>query len=142
MATTPLMPLGSTLKRQNPSTLAYEEIPQIKSMGFPGSTQEYDDITNLGSPAGFRERVATVKAPRDLPVEIVFNPAEAMHNALIDDSMANPVPKRKFRQFFPDGVKGFEFEAFVGSPDGSLTPVAASVITFQLGTAGLITRLS
>ena len=135
------MPLGSKLYRKNPVSAQYEEVPQVISMGFPGSTQEYDDITNLGSPAGYRERVATVKAPRDMPVEILWNPAVAMHKTLITDSATNPVPLREWKVLFPNASDGFTFSAYPGSPDGTLTPLAAARVTFTLGVSGEIVSI-
>jgi hypothetical protein len=139
---TPLLPLGSKLQRQHPSTLVFEDIPQVISMGFPGATQEFDDITNMDSPSGFRERVATVKAPTDMAVELLYNPALAMHNTMIDDAASNPVPLRTFRVLFPNLTDGFQFTAYPGSPTGNITAVAAARTTINLGISGNITRLA
>ena len=60
MASTAFFPKGSQLQRKNPSTTVYENIPQAVSIGFPGSTQEFDDITNHDSPSGFAARRSRV----------------------------------------------------------------------------------
>lgn len=141
---TAFFPKGSQLQRQNPSSGVYENIPQCKSIGFPGSTQEYDDITNHDSPGGYAERIATIKTPRDVSVEILYKPDDAMHNTLFDDAEASPVPLRTWRIMFPapHATRGFQFTAYPASPDGQLLPTAASVITFTLGVSGAVTRLS
>jgi|SRR5690349_5845171 len=138
---TALLPLGSKLKRLNPNTAVYEDVPQVISMGFPGATQEFDDITNMDSPSGFRERVATVKTPSDMPVEILFNPAIAMHATLLADNRQNPVPLRTWRVIFPNGSDGFQFQAYPGSPTGNMGAVNAVRTTINLGISGNITGL-
>lgn len=144
MASTAFFPKGSQLKRKNPSTGTFEAIPQCISIGFPGSTQEFDDITNHDSPSGFAERVATIKTPRDVPVEILYVPDNGMHNTLFDDAETNPVPLRTWRIEYPApyASRGFQFDAYIGSPDGQLLTRNASRITFTLAVSGQITRLS
>ena len=144
MASTAFFPKGSQLQRKNPSTSVYENIPQAISIGFPGSTQEFDDITNHDSPAGFAERLATIKTPRDVPVEILYIPDNAMHGVLFDDAEASPVPLRNWRIMFPApyATRGFQFDAYMASPDGQLLPRNASRVTFNLAVSGAVTRLS
>lgn len=144
MASTAFFPKGSQLLRKNPTTSVYEAIPQCTSIGFPGSTQEYDDITNHDSVGGYAERLATIKTPRDVPVEILFVPDNAMHSVLFDDAEASPVPLRTWRIMFPApyATRGFQFDAYPASPDGQLLPRNASRVTFTLGVSGAVTRLS
>lgn len=144
MSSTAFFPKGSQLQRKNPTTGVFEKIDQPKSIGFPGSTQEFDDITNHDSPAGYAERLATIKTPRDIPVEILYVPDNAMHNVLFDDAEMNPVPLRTWRIMYPlpYSNRGFQFDAYPGSPDGQLLPRNASVVTFTLAVSGAITRLS
>ena len=141
MASNPFLPLGSKLQKLNPTSGVYENVPQVISLGFPGANQEYDDITNMDSPSGFRERVATVKAPADMAVELLWNLGIPMHAALFDDAASNPIPLRTWRVMFPNNTDGFQFQAFPSLPTGSLTAIGAARSTLTLGVTGNITRL-
>jgi Lambda phage tail tube protein, TTP len=79
---------GAQLKRLNPATLIYEAVPQCRVMNTPDITQDYLDGTNHDSPNFFKEYVGGFKDGGDVPVEIVWNPAIAMHNTIYNDLLA------------------------------------------------------
>ena len=143
MSSTAFFPKGTVLSRKNPTTAVYEAVPQCTSIGFPGSAQEFDDITNHDSPAGYAERLATIKTPSDVPIEILLIPDNAMHNAIFDDAGTNPVPLRSWKIMYPApySTRGWSFDAYPTSPSGTLGPRNAAKVSFNLNISGAITRI-
>lgn len=76
---------GAKLKRLNPSTLVYEDIPQCTIIAVPSITVEYLKGTNHDSPDFFAEYVDGERDGGDVPFEMYWNPAFAIHVQLFND---------------------------------------------------------
>ena len=79
---------GAKLRRKDPITLIYADVPQCRVMNTPDITQDYLDGTNHDSPNFFKEYIDGPKDGGDVPVEIVWNPAIALHVQLFNDLIA------------------------------------------------------
>ena len=137
---TPFFPQGTQLKRQDPDTLAWDLVPQVLVTSFGSVTTEFDDITNHDSPLGFREKAATLKDPGNIPCELIFNPAEAMHQQLFDDNVDGTL--LSWRVILPDAAKVpgagamTEFTAYVTGLNNPAEVTRAMRLTFNLERTG------
>jgi hypothetical protein len=57
-------------------------IPQVQDIDGPGGSTDTDEITNHTSPGGFEEFIATILRSGEVTFPLVFNPANAAHQAL------------------------------------------------------------
>jgi predicted secreted protein len=137
---TPFFPQGTRLKRRNPGTGVYENVPQVLVTSFGSVTTEFDDITNHDSVSGYREKAATVKDPGSIPCQLVFNPADAMHQQLFTDNKNGT--KLTWRVVLPDanGVVDAgamtQFDAYVTGLDNPAEVARAMRLDFSLERTG------
>ena len=135
MPTTSFFPIGTKLKRKNPSTGVYEDIKQCSVLNTPQVTTDYDDVTNHDSVGGFKEYEALLKDPGEIPCELIFNPAEALHKQLFTDNRLGT--KLSWRLVLPDaGVTTFDFDAFVSGLQMPLDVTRSARLSFTLRVSG------
>lgn len=89
MSTTAFSSQGSELQVKISGT--YTTIPGVVGIPIPPVDPAYDDITNLGSPAGFPERLPVGKNFVDVASEIIWDPDSAVHVFLQAASIAQDV---------------------------------------------------
>lgn len=88
MATQGLFAKGAKLKRKNPSTAQYEDVPQANVLNSPDIAQDYVEISNHDSPGNFKEWIDTFRDGGDIPVGLIWNPALPMHVTIYNDLLA------------------------------------------------------
>jgi len=142
MASYALLAKGSSLKRKNPTTSLYEDVPQCTILNAPSITQDFDDITNHSSAGGFKEYVATLRDGGELSVEVVWDPINvAIHGTIYDDAVAEPLPLRDWKVLLPNGTSGWTFSAFITSPNIPLDFTKAIRAAFTLRISGQPVRV-
>ena len=104
---------GSQLYRRDPVDESWDAVPQMRVIPVPAATQQYADGTNHDSPGSFEETVPTIKTGNDVPFIIAYSPNIAMHKQIYDDFKDQT--KLEWRVLLPDGVNGWEFQAYVAS---------------------------
>lgn len=100
---------GSKLMRKDPTTGAWEYVPQMRIVPVPSVTQQYVPSTNHDSEGGFEEEEPTIKTGDELPCNLVYHYDIPVHRKLFDDMSSQT--KIQWRALFPGGVHGYEFEA-------------------------------
>lgn len=111
MASTSLFAQGTKLKRKNPSTAAFEDVPQIVNVSSPQITADEEEITNHDSTGGYKEFAQTLKDGGNVDFEFVYNPANAMHQQLFSDMTAGTL--LTWRVVLPGSVRTFQFDGFL-----------------------------
>lgn len=66
-------------------------IPGVVGLPIPGTDPEFDDITNLDSAGGYRERIQVGNAFVSSTYEVIWNPASAVHAFLAAAAAAGTV---------------------------------------------------
>jgi predicted secreted protein len=114
-------------------TEAFALIPGIRTITGPSMSAEVIDITSHDTPGGFRDKMQGLKDWGMLSFELLWDPAEALHQQLFDDYVAGTV--RHYTLTYPTTTPTtLSFSGFVGnnptsSPfDGALTKTAEIVI--------------
>lgn len=85
-------------------------IAQIQDIDGPNLSTDTDEITNHSSPDATEEFIATIKRTGEVSFPLVFNPADASHNAMFTawkDRTLDP-----YTLTYPDGST-WEFDAYV-----------------------------
>lgn len=84
-------------------TEVFTTIAEVKDISGPSLKLNTDELTNHGSPGGWKEKVGTLLEAGDLSFDLNFVPTHATHNpttGLIADQTART--KRNFQLVFPD----------------------------------------
>lgn len=126
---------GSQLYRQNPTSLVFVAVPQMRTIPAPAATQQYGDGTNHDSDGDFEENVPTIKTGNDLPCVLVYSPNIEMHKQLYADFIAQT--KLVWRTLFPNLIDGWEYEARVASWELPLEFGGVAFLNFSLKITGL-----
>lgn len=63
---------GATFNRYNTSTLNWDEIADIVSIGGPSASRDTVDVTTLGSPGGYREFIGSLRDGGDISLNMHF----------------------------------------------------------------------
>jgi len=110
MTTTAFSSQGSQLKVTISSTPTL--IPGVVGLPIPPTEPEFDDITNLDSTGGFRERMVVGNAFTSATYEVIWNPASSVHAFLMAAAAANTLCN--FTAIMSDtGATTFTFSAYV-----------------------------
>lgn len=143
MASNVLLAKGSKLYRKNPTSSVYEEVVQCVTLAVPSISQEWIDITNHSSSGGYRERVPGLKDVANISVDIFWNPASiAMHATIYADAILETPLVRRWGILLPNALTGWNFDAYLGAPSGTLNIDRAVQITFGLQVTGQPTYVS
>jgi hypothetical protein len=132
---TAFFPQGTKLYRKNPATDEYQEITQVVVTNFGSVAQEFDDITNHSSPAGFREKVATIKDPGTIACQLIFDPANLLHRQLFADNAAGTLLSWRITIPTPSSSKT-EFDAYVTGLNNPAQETRAMRLDFSLERSG------
>lgn len=143
MASNVLLAKGSKLYRKNPSSSVYEEVVQCLTLAVPSITQEWIDITNHSSSGGYHERTPGLKDIANISVDIFWNPASiAMHATIYADAIADVPALRRWGILLPNALTGWNFDAYLVSPSGTLNIDRAVQLTFGMQVTGQPTYVS
>ena len=85
-------------------------IPQIQDIDGPNLSTDTDEITNHSSPGQIEEFIVTVKRTGEISFPLVFNPANAAHQAL--STAWSEKTLDEYVMTYPDGST-WEFTAYV-----------------------------
>ncbi len=106
---------GTQLQKQDPNTLAWAMISEVRSIQGLDMAQDEKDVTNHSSPNHARERVGTLVDPGQLAFEINYIPSDPTQNevtGVLGDLVNRNRPQ--FRLILPNtGQKMFTFPGFV-----------------------------
>jgi hypothetical protein len=129
---------GTKIKRLNPVTLVYEEVPSLGDITGPELSRDWLDQTTHDSPGGYEEGIPTILRTGETRAPIIFDPSNSIHASLLADLNTNS--KRTWRIVTPTPAADYlQFEAFVTGL-GNAYPVAGSLArNFVLRITGLIT---
>lgn len=137
MPTTALFAKGTKLKRKNPGTGSFEDILQATVLMTPQISTDYEDISNHDSPSAYREWLAEMKDAGEITFELVWNPADTLHNQLFTDQANATLLDWKI--VLPNGpASTFSFSAFVSGFSANLELKAAR-ISGKLKISGAVT---
>jgi hypothetical protein len=135
MATTSFFPIGTKLKRKDPATSVYADVPQVANIAIPSITTDYDDVTNHDSVGGYKEYQALLKDPGEITGELIYDPANAMHNQLFADNEAGI--KLGWRIVLPNAAaKTWTFDAFLSGLTMPLDTTRSARLGFTLRVSG------
>jgi hypothetical protein len=81
----------------------WSEVPEPKDIDGPEVTSEFADATHMQSPAGFRERMPTVKSNSQVTFKCNKLAGNTVQDAMITAANANPPALKHFRMTYPDG---------------------------------------
>lgn len=119
MATTALFAKGTKLKRKNPTTLLYEDVPQATVLNTPQVETDYDDVSNHDSPSAYKEWLPTMKDAGEISFDLIWNPGDAMHAQLFTDNVNGTLLDWKI--VLPNvAATTFSFSAYVSKFGGNL----------------------
>lgn len=125
---------GTKIYRKNPSTLLYEAIPGILSIGGPDSTKSEIDVSDLDSAA--KEFKGGLADFGRVSIETYYNSVAATtHAALYADFNDATSPVRRFRIDFLNGKKWW-FQAYVAAFPAAIQPNDTVKTTITLRCSG------
>lgn len=114
-------------------------IAGIRSIGGPALTIDTVDVTAHDSAGGFEEIVPTIKRTGDMPLEVVFDPADATHIALKADFDART--RSNYEMVFPDAAPTtYEFAAYVTGFELDAPHDGALIASVTLKITGAVTE--
>jgi len=106
---------GTQLKAEV-TTGVFTLIPEIRSITGPGMSADILDATSHDTPGGFRDKKQGLKDWGTLSFEMLWIPANAMHQLLYADFSVSPGIERNYKLIFPNaGLTTFSFKGFVNS---------------------------
>lgn len=112
---------GGTFERSLNGT-TWTTIPEVKALGIPQITQEYQEATSLDSPDNFREYIKGMRDAGEITVQAGYTPA-GYEQQLADQAAADPVYYRATMAKSPGQTAGDRF-TFRGFPVPRATPGA------------------
>lgn len=140
MSTTAFSSDGSKLQVSISSV--YTEVKGVVGMKVPAIKPAYDDISNLGSPSGFPERIAIGKDFTDVPIQLIYDPSDPGQAAL--ETAAGAQTLQAFKILCSNSVstpKTFAFSGYVTwEPDLAARKAARSQLTINVTGAITITN--
>jgi len=140
MSTSAFSSQGSSLKVQISST--YVAIPAIVGISIPKVDPEFDDITNLDSSGGFRERVVVGKNFFTETYEMIWDPHNYVHRYLEDAAFDQSI--LNFEIVSSDGNSGgatYTFSGYVAF-QGKLDARKAGRASMTINGTGAVSRTS
>ena len=135
MASQILKGKGSQLYRQDPNSLVYVAVPQMRVVPAPSATQQYADATNHDSPGAFEENVDTIKQGDELALILVYHPDIALHKQIYQDFIDQT--KLNWRTLLSNLIDGWEFEGRVSKFDLPLSFDAVVFLNWSIKVTGL-----
>lgn len=134
MASNSLFAKGTALQRKNPSTGTYEAVPQVSNISTPQITADEEEITNHDSTGSYKEFAQTLKDGGQVDFEIVYDPANAMHQQLFSDMTAGTL--LTWRIVLPGAVRTFQFDGFLRQFGGSLNASSIARMSASIRISG------
>lgn len=120
-------------------TPVFTAIPSAKNFDGPNMSSEEIDVTTHDSSGNYRETLPTFLDAGELSFDILFDPANAQHEALLDSFENKTLVDYKL--IFQDtGNTEWDFSAFVKSfsPSNGLEDASSASVTLRIN--GAITR--
>lgn len=114
---------GASVERSNDGGTTWVRIPEARGVAIPSVTTEYQEVTNLDSPGGFREFIKGLKDAGEISFPMGYT-AAGYAMMLADEAEPNPIDYRvTFKQQPSQSTNGdvFEFSAF---PSPQITEVS------------------
>lgn len=128
---------GTKVKRLNPSTLAYDEIPGLGDITGPDMTRDWLDMTAHDSPGGYEEGTPTILRTGEVRAPMAWDPVDAVQAALLDD--LNNSTKRTWRVVANDPAHTYlQFDGYVTSLAHTFPVTGALSRNFAVRVTGLI----
>lgn len=140
MSTTAFSSQGTQLLVQISS--GFVLIPAVVGVNVPKVDPEFDDITNLDSTGGFRERIVVGKNFYTETYTVIWNPANYVHRFLEDAAFDQTV--QAFKITSSDGNSGgaqYTFSAYVAF-QGQLQSRKAGRAQMTLNGTGAVARIN
>ena len=110
----PKWAIGTKIQRKNPVSLAYEDIPGLRDITGPEETTDILDITSHSSPNDSEEVVPTVHRHGEVRAAMLFDGANAVHLALLNDKQTKRLGD--WRMVMPnDEATQLDFQGYVTS---------------------------
>lgn len=118
MTTTAIPGYGAHLQNGGTTGSSYTNVAQLKSFDLDGLKVEFEDITNLDSPAPggavFKEWLKTLVDGGSVKIEGVLNPADPSTQALATNQAAAPSAALNFwKIILSNGTSNILFEGYV-----------------------------
>lgn len=103
---------GATIERSDDGT-DWDRIPGVKGVAVPVVTTEYEEVTSLDSPNGFREYIKGLKDAGDISVPMGYT-ADGYEQMLADQNAADAIHYKVTMKPQPSQSTGdtFQFKAF------------------------------
>lgn len=130
---------GATIERSDDGTV-WDGIPEVKGVAVPSVTTEYQEVTSLDSPNGFREYIKGLKDAGEITVPMGYT-ADGYEQMVADQNAAAAIYYRVTMKAQPSQSAGdsFEFRAFP-TPELEAGDLGAPVaINLQLRLTGDVT---
>jgi predicted secreted protein len=107
------------------------EIANVTGISGPGLTLDTEDVTTHDQTTAWEEAVGTILRSGEVTLDIVYDPADATHVALITELEAKTTAA--FDLKFPDGTM-WEFDACVTGfePDAPVDGALTASVTLKI----------
>lgn len=108
-----IIAFGAKVERSANGSTGWEKIPECKGVAVPTVSTEYQDVTNLDSPDGFREYVKGIKDAGEISVLCGYT-AAGYEQQIADQASDTPIYYRTTMRPAPGQATGdvFEFRGF------------------------------
>jgi hypothetical protein len=145
MASKQIIAYGATVERSTDGGSTWANIPECTGIAIPATETDYQEVTSLDSPGGFREYIPGLKDAGTLSVPCGYT-SDGYAQAVADQALGVPILYRTTLAVAvdQDTADVFEFEGFptptlegndVGAPVGmTLTIRITGDVTFTAGT--------
>jgi hypothetical protein len=128
---------GTKVKRLNPVSSLYEEIPGLGDISGPDMTRDWLDLTAHDSPGGYEEGVPTILRTGEVRAPMAWDPANAVQAALLDDLNNSSI--RTWRVVANDPAATYlQFQGYVTSLAHTFPVTGALSRNFAVRVTGLM----
>jgi|SRR5215467_6547050 len=132
--------MGTKVQRLNPSSSVYEDIPNLGDITGPGQNVDILDITTHSSPNSYEEKTPTVIRSGELTATMGYDPANAVHKALLADLQSKRLGTWHLVMTDPANTT-LEFQGYVTNLSYSFPVTGKNQMNFALTITGAILQL-
>lgn len=138
MSTNAVLAMGTKIKMGSGDPIVYNTIPGVKSIQAPSLRQDFVDVTDLGSPGGEEEFIASMLRKGNCQLNMNFAPEDPRLAAL--KAARDNKTKDPYRIVYPTANKAYwDFEAFVEEIAPQMQVGGVMECTVSLKVTGQIT---
>lgn len=118
---------------------AFAEILGIRTLKLSGVNREFADITNISSDGNFEEIFPILNRSTETTFDMVWDPTDSVHDALVDSALASDFANQKLSFRFTSndtGAATLAFSAYVSKMEPDISQASVQMLSIGLKVTG------